>query len=322
MKGRTSLKIRMSKICSCAILLSCAACSREQDEVYKDPCANPDVKVGQQVSEHVEPAALHEGRYSVHKYAFKGKGLAHRISDVRRLGLEYSGSRGSDVSAEVHIEWPEEKSGLTKEALAKVRKIILWMAFASEASTTWEDDRTPVVYIVPEALGETEAALKSRIKGVCAEEGYTWEDGEFGLSPADWCRLTGDTLSKEYGCLHAKDVSLATNALQLALSGIKRLAKDCYECGTLKENHLCSQWSFLADQHLDWPFGMTARDGAAWYERPVLCVWNDGYSNDGGNGCHSSYYSKIYSLPDGRELDQEELDELKRRVYGQSRKNT
>ena len=283
--------------------ISSFGCSRDQDEVYKDPSVNPEAKVGQQVSEQVEPADLHEGRYSVHRYTFKGKGPTHRMADVRRLGLEHSGSRGSDVSAEVYIEWPEEQSGLTEGALAKVRKIILWMAFASEATTTWEDDQTPVIYIVPEALGETEAALKSRIKVVCAEEGYTWEDSKFGLSPADWCRLTSDTLSKEYGSLHAKDISLAENALQLALSGIKRLAKDSYECGILKENHICSQWSFVADLHLDWPFGMKARDGAAWYERPVICVWNNGYSNDGGNGCHSSYCSKIYSLPDGRELD-------------------
>ena len=313
--GKVTLGIVSQVFFVVAIVLLCASCSREQDAVYQDPYANPDVKVGQETSEQVEPADKHEGRYSVHKYVFKGKGPAHTMSDVRRLGLEHSGSRGSDVSAEVHIEWPEEKSGLTKDALSKVRKIILWMAFASEAPTTWEDDKTPVVYIVPEALGETEAALKSRIKVVCAEEGYTWEDGEFGLSPADWCRLAGDTLSKEYGSRHAKDVSLVTNALQLALSGIKRLAKDSYECGTLKENHICSQWSFVANQHLDWPFGMTVRDGAAWYERPVLCVWNEGYSNDGGNGCHSSYCSKIYSLPDGRELDMEDFfaaDKLKK----------
>ena len=314
MSGKTSAGVRMCRICFCAILLSCAACSREQDGVYADPYADPNMKVGQRVSEGFEPSDKHDGRCSVHKYAFRGKGPAHRMADVKRLGLEHTGSRGSDVSAEVHIEWPEENSGLTKAALAKIRKIILWMAFASEATTKWNDDKTSVVYIVPEALGETEASLKSRIKVVCAEEGYTWEDDEFGLSPADWCRLTVDTLSKKYDRIHATDVSLATNALQLALSGIKRLAKDSYECGELKEDHICSQWSFVADQHLDWPFGITTRDGAAWYERPILCVWNDGYSNDGGNGCHSSYCSKMYSLPDGRELDTEDFfaaDKLK-----------
>ncbi|MBP5547068.1 MAG: hypothetical protein J6X59_07340, partial [Bacteroidales bacterium] len=34
----------------------CSGCSREQDEVYHDQYADPNVKVGQQASEQIEPA--------------------------------------------------------------------------------------------------------------------------------------------------------------------------------------------------------------------------------------------------------------------------
>ena len=84
MKAKTSLKIRVVRICSCVILLSCAACSREQDEVYQDPYADPDVKVGQNAAEHVESADQHEGRYSVRSYEFNGKGPAHKMADVKK----------------------------------------------------------------------------------------------------------------------------------------------------------------------------------------------------------------------------------------------
>ena len=79
----------------------CVACSRERDEVYRDPYANPNVKVGQQASEQIEPADKHEGRYSVHKYEFKGKGPAHTMADVKKCELDYMGSRGSEVPVKV-----------------------------------------------------------------------------------------------------------------------------------------------------------------------------------------------------------------------------
>ena len=142
--------------------LLCLACSREQDEVYQDPYADPDVKVGQNAAEHVESADQHEGRYSVRSYEFKGKGPAHKMADVKKYELDHMGSRGSEVSVKVHIEWPEEKAGLTKDALAKVRKTILWMAFA----------HTPEVipYTVPESLGETEESLRKRDKELWAKQ--------------------------------------------------------------------------------------------------------------------------------------------------------
>ncbi|MBO6066540.1 MAG: hypothetical protein J6P80_00080, partial [Kiritimatiellae bacterium] len=70
--------------------------------------------------------------------------------------------------------------------------------------------------------------------------------------------------------------------------------------------HYCSQWSFGVDQHIDLPFGPEAKEDAKWYERPVLCVWVEGYDDDGGNGCHCRYCSKVYSLPDGIELGVED----------------
>jgi len=120
MKGEKLLKVWIGRICSCAILLLCAACSREQEEIdqalcadqeeavaqvsgnsdfvdlqdgqdyegpddlYKDPYANPNAKVEQQISESFEPAERHKWRYSVRSYEFKGKGPAHKMVDVSR----------------------------------------------------------------------------------------------------------------------------------------------------------------------------------------------------------------------------------------------
>lgn len=337
MKGRTSLKIRLGRICSCVILLLCAACSREQEEIdqalcadqedavaqasgnsdsvdqqdgqdsegpddlYKDPYANPNDKVGQQIAESFEPDVLHEGRYSVYSYEFNGKGPAHKMSDVRKYGLDHTGSRGSDVSVKVHIEWPEERSGLTKDALAKVRKAILWMNFVAVPMTC--------PYVSPEALGETQETLEKRNKELWAEEGEDRDLEGFGLQPADWATLCCGALSYETGRLPAKDDGrVTTKSLELGLADIKAHAQACYKCELPEKMddswwHCCSQWSYDVDQHIDMPFGLTTKDNSKWYERPVLSVWVDGYDNDGGNGCHLKYCSKVYSLPDGIELD-------------------
>lgn len=337
MKGRTSLKIRIGRICSCVILLLCAACSREQEEIdqalcadqedavaqasgnsdsvdqqdgqdsegpddlYKDPYANPNDKIGQQIAESFEPDVLHEGRYSVYSYEFNGKGPAHKMSDVRKYGLDHTGSRGSDVSVKVHIEWPEERSGLTKDALAKVRKAILWMNFVAVPMTC--------PYVSPEALGETQETLEKRNKELWAEEGEDRDLEGFGLQPADWATLCCGALSYETGRLPAKDDGrVTTKSLELGLADIKAHAQACYKCELPEKMddswwHCCSQWSYDVDQHIDMPFGLTTKENSKWYERPVLSVWVDGYDNDGGNGCHSKYCSKVYSLPDGIELD-------------------
>ena len=66
--------------------------------------------------------------------------------------------------------------------------------------------------------------------------------------------------------------------------------------------HYCSEWCFRIDLRLEWPFGVTAKDNAKWYERPVLYVCNDGYDCDGGHGYHGRVCAKVFSLPDGKEL--------------------
>ena len=336
MSGKTMLKVRIGMVCSCAILLLCAACSREQEEIdqalcadqeeavaqvsgnsdsvdqqdgqdsegpddlYKDPYANPNAKVGQQISESFEPAERHKGRYSVYSYEFNGKGPAHKMSDVRKYGLDHTGSRGSDVSVKVHVEWPEERSGLTKDALAKVRKAILWMNFVFVP--------IPCPYVSPQALGETQETLEKLNKELWAEEGEDRDLEGFGLQPADWATLCSGVLSYETGRLSAKDdVRVTTRTLELGLAEIKEHAKACWKCDPPEKTndswwHCCSQWSYDVDQHIEMPFGLTAKENPKWYERPVLCVWVDGYDNDGGNGCHSSHCSKVYSLPDGIEL--------------------
>lgn len=334
MNGNMSLKVSMGRICACAILLSCAACTREQDEestqapcsnreervswtseptdshearpfeysneFYKDPYANPNEKIGHQISESFEPAELHGGRYSVYSYEFKGKGLAHKMADVRKYGLDHMGSRGSDVHVKIHVEWPEEQSGLTKDALAKVRKMILWMNFVLVP--------IPCPYTSLKSLGETEESLLKYNKELWAKEGEERDLEGFGLQPADWATLCSDAFSLETGRLPAKDDGrVTTKSLEIGLSEIKSLAKACYKCALpekLNDSwcHQCSQWTFDVDQHIDMPFGLTAKENSKWYERPVICVWVNGYDNDGGNGCHSSYCSKVYSLPDGIEL--------------------
>lgn len=303
MCGDTPLKCLVKGTMGCAysflIGLLCMACSRE-NEVYQDPCADPNVRVGQHETEQIEPADKHDGRFSVHRYEFSGKGPAHKMADVKKYELDHMGSRGSEIS--VHVEWPEEGAGLSKDALAKVRKTILWMAFA----------HTPEVkpYSVPESLGETEESLRKHDKELWAKDGDNREiNDEFGLQPADWAKLVGDALSHKTGRNPAKDDGRVTiKALELGMAGIKEHAQACYQCKP-PENvnghrwHYCSQWSFIVDLHLDFPFGVTAKENAEWYEHPVLCVWNEGYDREaGGNGCHDCYCAKVFSLPDGQEL--------------------
>jgi len=85
----------------------------------------------------------------------------------------------------------------------------------------------------------------------------------------------------------------------------KARAWEKFRCtGHQDENaHYCSQWTFSANAELTWPFGMEGH-GEEWYERPVLCFRNEGYANDGGNGCHSYVTAEVYSLPDGRAFDE------------------
>ena len=60
---------------------------------------------------------------------------------------------------------------------------------------------------------------------------------------------------------------------------------------------------FSAEVELDWPFGKSGQDGAAWHEKPVLVVKNSG-SAGLVTTCGCRYYTvaRTFGLPDGREL--------------------
>ena len=77
-------KVTMGSTYSFLIALLCVACSREQEEIYQDPYADPNVTVGSNASEQIESADQHDGRYSVRSYEFKGKGPAHKMADVKK----------------------------------------------------------------------------------------------------------------------------------------------------------------------------------------------------------------------------------------------
>ena len=61
MNEKMSLMVCIGRICSCAALLSCTACSREQDEDYQALGANLDEAVNQYVSENADSADQHDG---------------------------------------------------------------------------------------------------------------------------------------------------------------------------------------------------------------------------------------------------------------------
>ena len=104
------------------------------------------------------------------------------------------------------------------------------------------------------------------------------------------------------------------------VAALKARAMKEYKCNPEEEYHLCSRWEYIADIRLEWPFGQDAKAGAEWYGRPVICVRNDGYSNNGGNGCHTQYAASVFSVPDGRELGPDDyfaadtMDELAQMV--------
>lgn len=145
-------------------------------------------------------------------------------------------------------------------------------------------------YSVPEALGETEESLRKRNKELWAKEGENGEVDEYGLQPSDWAKLVSDALSHNVGRIPVKDgVHITTKLLEFGMLGIKNHAKCCYVCDPPEKLHdswfhHCSQWRFRIDLHLEWPFGVTVKDDAKWYERPILYVYNDGYDCDGEQG--------------------------------------
>lgn len=75
-------------------------------------------------SEKVISSAAFSGRHSLHKYSFTGAGKKHEVKFDDETFL-----RGSNIDCMWTIAWPEEKSGLTTNALAKVRRAIVEGAF-------------------------------------------------------------------------------------------------------------------------------------------------------------------------------------------------
>ncbi len=61
--------------------------------------------------------------------------------------------------------------------------------------------------------------------------------------------------------------------------------------------------NMTADVELEWPFGKSAREGADWYEKPVLVAKNNGSACFVTTcGCTDYAIARTFSLPDGREL--------------------
>ena len=246
-----------------------------------------------------------KGAFSLYTYSFSGEGKEHTKEEIEKYDISYpfnSSVYYSEVESKVSIEWPELESGLSPAALAKVRRAILWMAFSQVVPYGF------IPYDRLKGLGETPESILKYLDIIdtnkweyldhyisdSVEDGYISNSGNF-------C-LCGFILSRFMGKLPAKvgDV-VGDDCLMASLDFAKQYANECYEC-ELTNHHICSQYEFTAQVSLSWPFGLKAKEGAKWYERPVMCVTHWGYANDGGNGDHSFNTSKIYSLPDGEEL--------------------
>ena len=263
-----------------------------------------------------------KGAFSLYTYSFSGEGKEHTKEEIEKYNISSSfNSPGyySKVKSNIRIEWPEPESELSPAALAKVRRAILWMAFSQV------EPFSIIPYERLKGLGETPGSI---LKYMGIVDTNRWEDLVYYISNSiedGYISNSGNfylcsfILSRDMGKLPAKEGDVVgDDCLRASLDFAKQYANECYECKPEKEeNHLCSQYHFTAQTDLSWPFGLKAKEGAKWYERPVVCVNHYGYSNDGGNGDHSLIDSKVYSLPDGEELFVEDyfasdkLEELK-----------
>lgn len=260
-----------------------------------------------------------KGCFSLYTYSFKGEGKKHTKEEIEKYDIQKNmfGVYYPCVKSECKIEWPEEESGLTPAALAKVRRAILWMAFPQT------EPFGCLSYERLKGLGETPGSILKYLgmidtnkweyldHYICdsVEDGYLSNSGNFVLSEF--------VLSSYMGKLPATEGDeVGDDCLRFSLDYAKKYANECFEC-KLTNDHQCSQYTFDATVELSWPFGLKAKEGAKWYERPILCVNYSGYANDGGNGNHSMNMSKIYSLPDGEEqifkdyFDSNKLEDLK-----------
>lgn len=260
-----------------------------------------------------------KGCFSLYTYSFRGEGKKHTKEEIEKYHIQKNmlGVCYPSVKSECKIEWPEEESGLTPAALAKVRRAILWMAFPQT------EPFSCLPYERLKGFGETPGSILKYLGMIdtnkweyldhyisdSIEDGYLSNSGNFSLSAF--------VLSSYMGKLPATEGDeVGDDCLRFSLDFAKQFANECYEC-KLENYHQCSQYTFDAAVELSWPFGLKAKDGAKWYERPILCVNYSGYANDGGHGNHSMTMSKIYSLPDGEEqifkdyFDSDKLDDLK-----------
>ena len=267
----------------------------------------------------VDISCSRKGCFSLYTYSFRGEGKKHTKEEIEKYHIQKNmlGVCYPSVKSECKIEWPEEESGLTPAALAKVRRAILWMAFPQT------EPFSCLPYERLKGFGETPGSILKYLGMIdtnkweyldhyisdSIEDGYLSNSGNFSLSAF--------VLSSYMGKLPATEGDeVGDDCLRFSLDFAKQFANECYEC-KLENYHQCSQYTFDATVELSWPFGLKAKDGAKWYERPILCVNYSGYANDGGHGNHSMTMSKIYSLPDGEEqifkdyFDSDKLEDLK-----------
>lgn len=247
-------------------------------------------------------SSLRKGLFTLYEYTFSGEGEKHTKEEIKLFNISTYNSVYPKIDVECRIEWPNEDCGLTAAALAKVRRAILWASFSQVV---------PFGYIPYErlkGLGETPESILA-YKGMDGTNSSWNLDYYIGDSVED-CFLSNSgnyalesfILSHKAGKIPAREGDVVgDDCLEFSLDFLKEYTHECYECD-LEEYHICSQYTFDAKVTLSWPFGLKAKEGTKWYEKPVLCVRHWGYANDGGNGDHSFLNHKIYSLPDGEEL--------------------
>ena len=282
------------------VSLFCASCNtkeNKEEKIRKWWCGLEDKRPMSYFSENFEPAEKHDGSYSLHEYSFKGKGSKHSKEEVEKYELYRN---GSCVNLEWKIEWPEEKCGLTTNALEKVRRNILWMALTDEDPSGMFER-----YPQPE-LDESDKPLIEFLNHVITID---YEGSSYGSEQSSPFENAIEQAAKN-------GENISCKCFELVKEALKKYALKCYECNATGAYHYCSQWDFCTEVSFSWPFGLTKKPEAKWYEQPVMVYKQYGWVNDGGEGEHGNAYYKTFSLPDGRELgvldyfDEDKLQDL------------
>lgn len=138
-----------------------------------------------------------------------------------------------------------------------------------------------------------------------------WPESGAGLSPAGLAEVRADLLSAAFGPLPLEPRPRTLDeaaAATLALAAEKESAARRPGAGVTE-----GALSFVADLKLAWPFGRPGvlalsklAESLDPSPRPVLVAVNEGYENEGGNGCHSYTVARVYALPSGRRLLEED----------------